>query len=171
MEKVKLGDVCDKASSNYAQKDLESLEGKYPIYGASGLIKYINTYHQDKEYIAVVKDGAGIGRTLFLPAKSSIIGTLQYLLPKGDIQPKYLYYAVKNMHLGKYYTGTTIPHIYFKDYQQEEFYLPDKNKQIEIVEILDNIENIIVVRKKQLELFSDLIKARFVEMFGDGTTD
>ena len=82
MQKVKLGDICTKQSSAYAQKDLNDLEGEYPIYGASGFIKKINIYHQDKDYVAVVKDGAGIGRTMYLPAKSSVIGTLQYLIPK-----------------------------------------------------------------------------------------
>ena len=66
MQKVKLGDICTKQSSAYAQKDLNDLEGEYPIYGASGFIKKINIYHQDKEYVAVVKDGAGIGRTMYL---------------------------------------------------------------------------------------------------------
>ena len=56
MEKVRLGDVCVKASSNIAQKDLENNEGEFPIYGASGFIKNVNFYKQDKEYIAVVKD-------------------------------------------------------------------------------------------------------------------
>lgn len=39
MQKVKLGDICTKQSSAYAQKDLNDLEGEYPIYGASGFIK------------------------------------------------------------------------------------------------------------------------------------
>ncbi len=167
MEKVRLGDVCERASSNYAQKDLEELDGKYPVYGASGFIKNIDTYHQEKEYVAVVKDGAGIGRTMFLPAKSSVIGTLQYLLPKEDIEPQYLYFAVKSMHLEKYYTGATIPHIYFKDYRNEMLYLPSKEKQREIIKIFVHLEGMINDRKEQLLLLDTLIKSRFVEMFGD----
>ncbi len=166
-ERVKLADVCNKASSNYAQKDLDELEGEYPVFGASGYLKSINQYHQAHEYIAVVKDGAGIGRTMFLPAKSSIIGTMQYLIPKDNIIPKYLYYAVKNMHLERYYSGATIPHIYFKDYQKEEFNLPDAASQQETVDILERIEKLIEQRRKQLEYFDTLIKARFVEIFGD----
>ena len=164
---MSLSDVCTKASSGFAQKDLEELEGEYPVYGASGYIKSINQYHQEKEYIAVVKDGAGIGRTMILPAKSSIIGTMQYLLPKENILPRYLYYAVKNMHLEKYYTGATIPHIYFKDYQKEKFNLPDIYKQNEVVEVLEIIEKITEKRNAQLNDLDTLIKARFVEMFGD----
>ena len=166
MQKVKLGDICTKQSSAYAQKDLNDLEGEYPIYGASGFIKKINIYHQDKDYVAVVKDGAGIGRTMYLPAKSSVIGTLQYLIPKEGIEPKYLYYAVKSSHLEKYYTGATIPHIYFKDYQNEPIILYGKDEQIHVVSILEKVEKIIEIRKQELKLFDELIKSRFVEMFG-----
>lgn len=81
MKKVTLGDVCNKAGSNIAQKDLQGNEGKYPIYGAGGLIKKVDFYQQELPYIAVVKDGAGIGRTMLLPGHSSVIGTVQYILP------------------------------------------------------------------------------------------
>lgn len=70
---AKLGDVCSKATSNIAQKDLDGRHGEYPIYGASGLIKAVDFYQQESPYIAVVKDGAGVGRVMKLPAKSSVI--------------------------------------------------------------------------------------------------
>ena len=165
--RVKLSEVSDKATSNYAQKDLEKLSGDYPVYGAGGFIKNIDTFQQGKEYIAVVKDGAGIGRTLYLPAKSSVIGTLQYILPKENIEPKFLYYAVKAMHLEKYYTGATIPHIYYKDYQKEEFELPEKEKQREIVYLFEKIEDVLDKGRQQLQKLDELIESRFVEMFGD----
>ena len=167
MKKVQLKDVCLKATSKYAQKDLKDKEGKFAIYGASGLIKYIDVFECDEEYVAVVKDGAGVGRTLFLPAKTSVIGTLQYLLPKDNIVPKYLYYAVKNMHLEKYRTGSTIPHIYFKDYQNEKFQLPGKEEQMKVVRILDKLEMVLQEKDEQLKNMERLIKSRFVEMFGD----
>jgi len=164
---VTLEKVCDRGSSNLRQKDLENLMGDYPVYGASGYLKDIDFYHQEKECVAVIKDGAGIGRTMLLPKKSSVIGTLQYLIPKDNINAKYLYYAVKHMKLAKHYIGATIPHIYFKDYKNESLPLPSDDKQLEIVSILGKVEKIIENRKKQLEEFDDLIKSRFVEMFGD----
>lgn len=165
--RVKLGEVCEKKTSRYAQKDLVEVDGIYPVYGASGLIKYIDRYDQENEYVAVVKDGAGVGRTMLLPAQSSIIGTLQYILPKTGVCSKYLYYAIKNMHLEKYYTGATVPHIYFKDYQNEEFNLPDENHQREVICVLDILENLISCKAEQIQRLDELIKARFVEMFGD----
>lgn len=81
--------------------------------------------------------------------------------------PEYLYYVVKHMRLQKYYTGATIPHIYFKDYQNEEFNLADLNKQREIVKVLKNVDNTIRYQEIEINKFDELIKARFIEMFGD----
>lgn len=165
--KIKLGDVCERGSSNIAQKDILDMKGEYPIYGAAGHIGNVDFYHQEKPYVAVVKDGAGIGRTMLLPAKSSVIGTLQYLLPKENVLPEYLYYVVRHMHLEKYFTGATIPHIYFKDYQKEEFIFADMSEQRKIVALLKRVEKAIETRMQERELLDTLIKARFVEMFGN----
>ena len=165
---VKLGDVCAKDSSNIAQKDLKDCFGKYPVYGAGGYIQNVDFYHQEDEYIAIVKDGAGVGRAMILPAKSSVIGTMQYIIPdKNKVDMHYLYYAIINMELGKYFSGATIPHIYFKDYQKEIFKLPDLETQKKIADNLKNIDLIIAKKNKQIGLFNELVKSRFIEMFGD----
>ena len=164
--KVKLEDVCERGTSNLKQSDIAKTSGDYPIYGASGYIGNTNFYHQEKPYVAVVKDGAGVGRAALYPANSSVIGTMQYLLPKDNVLPKYLFYVVSYMHLEKYFTGATIPHIYFKDYKNEEFNLDLLERQAEIVEILEKCEKIIEKRKQEIQLLDQLIKARFVEMFG-----
>ena len=165
--RVKLEDVCERGSSNIKQSDIIKMSGNYPIYGASGLAGKVNFYHQEQPYVAVVKDGAGIGRTTLNPAKSSVIGTMQYLIPKKNVLPEYLFYAVSYMHLEKYYTGATIPHIYFKDYKNEEFNLDNIEKQLEIIDVLGRCKKVIEARKQELVELDRLMKARFVEMFGD----
>lgn len=165
--RVKLEDVCERGSSNLKQSDVVEMTGDYPIYGASGYIGNVDFYHQENPYVAVVKDGAGIGRTTLHPAKSSVIGTMQYLLPKDNVLPKYLYYVVSYMHLEKYFTGATIPHIYFKDYKNEKFNLDSLEKQKEIVDALGKCDAVIEYRKQELQWLDELIKARFVEMFGN----
>ena len=169
--KVKLADVCTCESSNLKQSDVINILGKYPVYGATGKIGYIDTYKQEKPYIAIVKDGAGIGRTHLCDSKSSVIGTLQYILPKDNVLPEYLFYVIKHMHLEKYYSGATIPHIYFKNYKNEEFNLDSINKQETIINILNDCNKLINLKETQLQKYDDLIKARFVEMFGDPQTN
>lgn len=168
---VKLGDVCHKAASNIAQKDLSGHDGIYPIYGASGFIQNVDFYQQEAPYIAVVKDGAGVGRVMKLPAKSSVIGTMQYIIPNDTVDIGYLAYAMEFMNLAKYYTGATIPHIYFKDYQNEKLPLPSLKEQRRIAALLDKVTDLIAKRRAQLDKLDLLVKARFVEMFGDPKTN
>ena len=171
MNYVTLGDICKKGSSNFAQKDLEGNSGDYEIYGAGGLIKKVNFYHQENTYIAIVKDGAGVGRAMLLPAKSSVIGTMQYIIPNDDVYVKYLYYAILGLHLERYYTGAAIPHIYFKDYQKEKIPLLSYEEQKRIAEIFEKMDLIISCLKKQLAKLDELVKSRFVEMFGEPDTN
>ncbi len=96
-----------------------------------------------------------------------VIGTLQYILPKDNVLPEYLFYVIKHMHLEKYYSGATIPHIYFKNYKNEEFNLDSINKQETIINILNDCNKLIKLKETQLQKYDDLIKARFIEMFGD----
>lgn len=165
--RVRLGEMCQKATSNIAQKDLEGHSGDYPIYGASGFISNVDFYQQENPYIGVVKDGAGIGRIMKLPAKSSVIGTMQYIIPNENIDISYLTYAMEYMNLSKYFTGATIPHIYFKDYQKEELPLSSLDEQRKIAAVLDKVSDLIAKRRQQLDKLDELVKSQFVEMFGD----
>lgn len=148
---MRLGDVCEKASSNVSQNQLEKENGSYPIYGASGFIKNVSFFHRDKDYISIVKDGAGIGRITLLKAYSSVIGTLQYLIPKENIDIRFLYYFLSGVDFGKYKNGSTIPHIYFKDYAENPILIPSLSEQQQIVALLDDLLATINQVKENLE--------------------
>ena len=75
---------------------------------------------------------------------------------------KYLYYALKNAKLPN--TGYNR---HFKWLKEVQIYYPDRNKQAKIVKILDKVSCVIEKRKDELSVLDNLIKARFVEMFGD----
>jgi len=146
---------------------LAACEGQYPIYGAAGFIKNVDFYHQDKPYIAIVKDGAGVGRVMKLPAHSSAIGTMQYIIPNEGVNVSYLAYALEHMNLAKYYLGAAIPHIYFKDYCNEELPTHTAEEQNNIALSLDKVTELIALRKEQLAKLDQLVKSRFIELFGD----
>jgi type I restriction enzyme S subunit len=129
--------VCISVSSNISQNKLVDDEGDYPIFGASGLIKNVSFYHQDKPYLSIVKDGSGVGRVTKMNAYTSIIGTLQYILPKENIDLDYLNYSLMSVDFKKYVQGAAIPHIYFKDYKNEPFLWMPLPEQQRIVAILD----------------------------------
>ena len=167
MEFIELAELCDKGSSNLAQKDLVFDSGIYPVYGAPGEITKVDFFYQSKPYLGLIKDGAGVGRVMQLPANSSVIGTIQYIFPKEIVDLKYLYYLIKYLDLGKANTGATIPHIYFKDYKKRKVKIRNYSEQKNIGQILELIDNQLTTYKDILEQYDLLIKSRFVELFGD----
>ena len=93
-----------------------------------------------------------------------------YYLYDGPSNSKYLYYALKSQQnrLFAIRSGACMPNIKKSDLGNFELeFDSDEHKQNEIVKILSNVEQVILSRQKELELFDELIKARFVEMFGD----
>ena len=75
---------------------------------------------------------------------------------------KYLYYALKSAKIPD--TGYNR---HFKWLKKIQINYPDNNRQEEIVKILDKVSDIIKNRETELSVLDELIKARFVEMFGD----
>ena len=65
MSRTQLKAICHKGSSSLRQKDVAN-DGPYAIYGAPGIIGYSSTYQFEHPYLAVVKDGAGVGRVMGL---------------------------------------------------------------------------------------------------------
>ena len=167
MEFIELAELCDKGSSNLAQKDLVFDSGIYPVYGAPGEITKVDFFHQSKPYLGLIKDGAGVGRVMQLPANSSVIGTIQYIFPKENVDIKYLYYLIKYLDLGKANTGATIPHIYFKDYKKRKVKVREYSEQKHIGQILELIDSHLRTYKNVINQYDLLIKSRFVELFGD----
>lgn len=163
---MKLGDVCAKGKSNLRQKDLKN-DGPYPVYGASGIVGFSSDYQNADAYVAVVKDGAGVGRVMACEPRSSVLGTMQALLPGKGTERDYLLHLVRSMDLGKGFTGSTIPHIYFKDYGKTLVRALSREQQVEVANRLSGIDHLISQGKGQLSLLDDLVKPQFVEMFGE----
>ena len=127
-----LADIVTNGSSNLSINKLEANSGQFALYGAKGFIKKIDFFQQKKEYLAIIKDGAGFGRIGIYPPKSSVVGTMQYLIPKGQNVLEFVYYYLKTVNFEKYVKGATIPHIYFRDYQKEPvpIFSIERQKQI-----------------------------------------
>ena len=138
MKELCIKDICKKDSSSLKQKELKE-SGRYPVYGASGIAGYLDSYQQGESYIGIVKDGSGIGRVAFYPEKTSLIGTMQYILPKEGYDIRYIGYCLQSLDLSKYKQGAAIPHIYFRDYGERKVYVTDDLKeQQRIVSRLDS---------------------------------
>lgn len=87
---------------------------------------------------------------------------------KVDIDKNYFVYAVRQklVEMGMKTHGATMKHIVKKDFDATLIPYPSLNEQAEIATNLNKVSRVIEARKQELQLLDDLIKARFVEMFG-----
>ena len=138
---------CLECHSSTLQENCVSATGSYPVYGATGLIGYTDSYAHNGESILIVKDGSGVGSLSYVNDHFSVIGTLNYLTPKEKYSSLYLYYALMAFNFTPYITGMAISHIYFKDYGKAKLFCPSIEKQIRIASLLHNIEQKLVVEQ------------------------
>jgi type I restriction enzyme S subunit len=164
-EEKKLGEVATKKSSNIAANTIQENNGDYKIYGASGFLKNIDFYRESETYISIVKDGAGVGRTLLCEAFSSVLGTLDTIKPKKEIHIYFIYCLLNNMCFLKYVTGSTIPHIYFKDYSKEKIKVPSLEEQTKIADFLSNLDTKIELLSTSIENTQTFKKGLLQQLF------
>ena len=144
-EQRKLEDICSYQSSSLTINDIDE-NGQYDLYDANSLIGKTNKGYMKMEYITIIKDGAGVGRTRMLPKNSMFLGTMGALTPKNKCLG-FLYQLVTNANLGKICTGSTIPHIYFKDYGKLKFCIPSIIEQEVIGKFFNNIDYLITLHQ------------------------
>ena len=162
-EEKMLGKICRVKSSQLTNNVVEEI-GKYPVYGANSIVGYTENYEVNK-YVSIVKDGAGVGRIAFINNKSSVLGTLQYLIGI-EITTEFLYVLLSNVNFKLYQTGTTIPHIYFKDYSKMIIDIPCQLEQEKISSFLFamdlNLENQEAILNNLKEQKQGLLRKMFV---------
>ena len=91
------------------------------------------------------------------------------MFDKAEIDKNYFVYAVRQKldEMGRKTHGATMKHIVKKDFDATQIPYPSLEEQSEIAANLDKVSNVIENRKQELQLLDTLIKARFVEMFGN----
>lgn len=91
------------------------------------------------------------------------------IFDKVDVDKHYFVYAVRyNLKEMENKThGATMKHIVKKDFDNTLVPFPSLEKQVEIASLLNRVSRIISARQMELLKFDELIKSRFVEMFGD----
>ena len=172
--RVKLEDVCkriyaggDVPKDRYSE--VKTDEYSVPIYANAekdeGLYGYTDKAREKELSITVAARGTigftSIRREPFLP----VVRLITVVPDTKKVSERYLYYVLKNCK--SYSTGTSIPQLTVPDIKKKSFELCNIHEQEEIADRLDKANEIIQLRKKELQLLEDLIKARFVEMFGE----
>ena len=153
------------------QKQVVCDDGKYPIYGSGGIMGYANDYICKAETVVIGRKGS-INKPIFVETPFWNVDTAFGLCANSEkLNPKYLYYFCEKFDFEKLNTTVTIPSLTKSNLLNVEIPLPNLEKQKQIVELLDKITSLISLRKQQLVKLDELVKVRFVEMFGDCKTN
>src|SRR5699024_3459094 len=151
-----------RSSNNYSEN---IMQGDYPVYDAIQEISKDVNFDIKEPYISILKDGAGVGRLNLRPGKSSVIGTMGYLLPE-NIDINFLFYYLKTMNFNKFVIGSTIPHLYFKDYSKETIFVPkNEEEQFKIGSFFIKLDKVIENKSDKIELLKERKKGFLQRMF------
>ena len=153
------------------QRQVENPNGKYPIYGSGGVMGHADDYLCEAETVVIGRKGS-INNPIFVEEPFWNVDTAFGLVANKDLLlPKYLYYFCINFNFEALNTTVTIPSLTKANLLQIEINIPSIAEQSDVVSKLDKIGNLIELRKQQLEELDQLVKSRFIELFGDPETN
>ena len=161
---VRLSECVECSSSTLQESDVCE-HGAYPVYGANGIVGYLDNYNTEGEAVYIIKDGSGVGTVSYVTGKCSATGTLNTLQAKEGYSLQYLYYLLKVFNFEPYKTGMAIPHIYFKDYGKAKFFCPSYTEQLQYAQSLSAIDSKLLVEKNILTSLSMQKKYLLRQMF------
>lgn len=117
----------------------------------------------------ILSSRAPIGKTAIVGCEMCCNQGFKNLICSDAIYNEYLYFFLKSKtdYLNSLGRGATFKEISKSIVESIEIPLPEVNQQKEIAEKFKKLEQLISLRKQQLAKLDELVKARFVEMFGD----
>ena len=145
-------------------------EGDFPFYTSSSIqSKFLNDYEIEDESLIF---GTGGSASIHYSKGKFSTSTDCFVIQSNNkygIDLKYVYfYLFGNIHLLENgFKGAGLKHISKKYLEEIKIPLVPLETQKKIVEALDKAQTLIDARKEQIRLMDELVKARFVEMFGD----
>ena len=148
---IRLSDLVKCRTSTLQERNIAKYrDGEYKVFGASGVIATIDKYQFKESGILILKDGSNAGKVQFASGKYSVIGTSVVLIPNDVNDAKFLYFALLAVDFDKYKVGSGIPHIYFKDYSNEQIYYPEATLRERIIKTLSCYETKVEIEKEML---------------------
>ena len=164
-EEKRLGDITNKKSSNISANSIEFNEGNYTIYGATGELKEVDFFEMNTPYISIVKDGSGVGRVKLCKPYSSVLGTLDIITNNETSDLNFIYQFLTKTSFLKFVTGSSIPHIYYKDYSKLKLSVPSIKEQEKISKFMSSIDSQIELLESQINKSKTWKKGLLQKMF------
>ena len=163
---MKFSDVLD-IRNGRNQRQVENENGKYPIYGSGGIMGRATDFICDAGTVVIGRKGS-INNPIFVDEPFWNVDTAFGLVAHRDVLlPKYLFYFCVNFDFERLNTTVTIPSLTKANLLQIEINVPDMDEQRRVVSILDKICQLIDLQQQELHSLDQLVKSRFIELFGD----
>lgn len=167
---AKLGEICSLKAGKFVSANnifSEYKQGLYPCFGGNGIRGYVSDYTHDGEFPLIGRQGALCGNINLASGKFHATEHAVVVQPKISMNIHWLYYALIAMNLGQYATGAAQPGLAVSKLETLTIAVPSRPTQDKVEKSLSQIEKLLSLRKQQLAKLDELVKARFVEMFGD----
>ena len=173
MDMINIEDCCEILDSlrvPITASDRE--EGKYPYYGANGIQDYVADYIFDDELVLLAEDGGNFGSkerpiAYRVSGKCWVNNHAHVLKPRDGLNVDYLCYSLMFYKVDGMINGATRQKLTQASMRKMQIPYRKIEDQLHIVDKLEKVIGIIEKYRRELNLLDNLIKARFVEMFGD----
>ena len=177
MKYVSLETVCDILDSQRVPITAsERTKGDYPYYGANGVQDYVADFIFDDELVLLAEDGGNFGSkdrpiAYRVSGKCWVNNHAHVLKPKECIDVDYLCYSLMFYDTTGIVNGATRQKLTQAAMRQMTIPMVSMEQQKDIVLKLNKVEDLISQRKEQLNKLDELVKSRFIELFGDPDTN
>ena len=170
---ARLEEICDILDSRRIPITASDRKpGPYPYYGANGIQDYVSDYIFDDELVLLAEDGGNFGSkekpiAYRVSGKCWVNNHAHVLKPKDMLDVDYLCYSLMFYDVSGLVNGATRQKLTQADMRKMEIPLRSMSEQKRITAVINKVSDLISLRKQQLAKLDELVKARFIEMFGD----
>lgn len=172
MEHITIEECCDILDSRRIPITAsERRNGRYPYYGANGIQDYVADYIFDDELVLLAEDGGNFGSktrpiAYRVSGKCWVNNHAHVLKPMANVDVDYLCYSLMFYDTEELVNGATRQKL--TQTAMRKMLIPQRSlqEQKRIVCELSKVQSIISARQQQLQKLDELVKARFIEIFG-----
>ena len=173
MEMVYVEDCCEILDSMRVPITAsDRIAGEYPYYGANGIQDHVSDYIFDDELVLLAEDGGNFGSkerpiAYRVSGKCWVNNHAHVLKPKAGLDVDYLCYSLMFYDVDGMVNGATRQKLTQAAMRKMKIPLRSIEEQVHVVDELNRVIKIKEQRQQELALLDEIIKARFVELFGD----
>ncbi|MFK4881385.1 restriction endonuclease subunit S [Lactococcus petauri] len=169
-EQRKLGDVANFFDEKRVPIDSgKRISGKYPYYGATGIIDYVNDYIFDGEYVLLAEDGANItmrnSPVAYITTGKFWLNNHAHILKMIDGSNNFLIQILENQNYEKFNSGTAQPKLNGKVVKGLHFYFPSSQEQQIVGLFFKQLDDTITLHQRKLDLLKEQKKGFLQKMF------